>query len=84
MSSHITINNKHFYSSEIEFLTADSWEFYIWGVQQDPLVSTKLELLTEEEVLSIYQYNKHHGDPSWFKRNIGFDKLPQEYKFMEM
>ena len=52
------------------------------------LCSKYISLLSTDEIISIYHYiltfKKSETPIEWFERNIGFDRLPPEYQFMEM
>ena len=81
----ILINKKTYSYVDIQYITLYNNFFCIRIINEVSLVNCKpIPHLTKKEFVSIYKYNVHRDTVWWFKQHLGFDKLPQEYKFMEM
>ena len=83
---------------EIEF--DDVYNFYVHAMSNTKIIDSdnvlvvhakgfrgiraKLKDITSEEMISVYKMCCHFAEREYFEKHIGMDKLPQEYRFMEM
>ena len=69
--------------SDIEVSSYEDGNIVVTTVQGKE-IRKKINTLKQTSLISLYEYCKHRGNISWFKQNIGLNKLPQEYRFMEL
>ena len=47
-------------------------------------ITKNIDTCTDEDLSSLYDYCIYKNHTNWFRIIIGTDKLPQEYRFMEL